>query len=171
MTKARDDLTRDLILELFRYDANTGRLFWRKSRGGVIAGSEAGYDKPDSRTVYRRVRINGSLYYTHRLIWLIETGEWPDGQIDHQDQDGLNNRISNLRSVTHQENQRNARMNSNNTSGVTGVSWCRLKEKWQAYICADNEQKHLGFFDNIENAKAARLEAEKEYGFTERHGT
>ena len=48
----------------------------------------------------------------------------------------------------------------NNTSGVKGVSWSKQKQKWEAYIKFQGKQFHLGLFDDIEEAKEAREEAE-----------
>lgn len=53
----------------------------------------------------------------------------------------------------------------NSRSGVRGVSWDSRAQKWRATIKFKGKQKYLGLFDRIEDAKAARLEAEKEiYG-------
>ena len=50
--------------------------------------------------------------------------------------------------------------NKNNTSGHNGVSLCR-DGKWIAYINFRRKQYHLGYFDRIEDAAAARKIAEK----------
>lgn len=53
----------------------------------------------------------------------------------------------------------------NSRSGVRGVSWDSRAQKWRATIKFKGKQKYLGLFDRIEDAKAARREAEKElYG-------
>lgn len=53
----------------------------------------------------------------------------------------------------------------NSRSGVRGVSWDIRAQKWRATIKFKGKQKYLGLFGRIEDAKAARREAEKElYG-------
>lgn len=49
---------------------------------------------------------------------------------------------------------------SNNTSGVTGVTWDKNRQKWVAQIRFKNKQYHLGRFDSKEEAIKVRKEAE-----------
>ena len=77
--------------------------------------------------------------------------------VDHIDNDRLNNNINNLRWVTYQENNRNRQLNANSTSGVKGVCFDKKANKWKAHITIDGIQIHLGIYDNIEDAKAARV--------------
>lgn len=59
------------------------------------------------------------------------------------------------------------KMKSTNTSGRTGVSWHKEKEKWRATITKNKKVIHLGYYDDIAEASKARQEAElKYYGFT-----
>lgn len=56
---------------------------------------------------YVHLRIGQSFVYAHRLIWEHVNGPIPAGlSIDHINGDRADNRISNLRLVTHQENIR-----------------------------------------------------------------
>lgn len=82
---------------------------------------------------------------------------------DHADRNEMNNRRCNLRPCTVQENRRNKSTQTNNTSGVSGVSWRKDREVWRAYITVeDRKQIHLGAFKNKEDAIRARLNAENE---------
>ncbi len=92
------------------------------------------------------------------------------GHIDHINGDRGDNRISNLRVVTSTENNRNKAINKNNTSGVTGVTWSKSRRKWIAQIHIGKIGKALGGFDRVEDAIAARKNAETRYGFHENHG-
>jgi hypothetical protein len=116
------------------------------------------------------VAINDRRYLAHRLAYLLFWGIWPEAGIDHIDGDGLNNRWGNLRSVSNQENQRNARQYLTNTSGVNGVYWAGDKGKWRVRIKVDGRYIHLGLFDTLEEAAAARLVANEQYNYTKRHG-
>ena len=53
-------------------------------------------------------------------------------------------------------------INRNNSTGVAGVSLFR-NGRYRAYINIGSKQIHLGFFDRLEDAKAARKEAEIKY--------
>jgi hypothetical protein len=165
--KAVVDL-RERFLELFEYDAENGKLFWKVSRGPVSAGDEAGsFDGYG----YRCVKIDGRIHKSHRIIFLLEHGFLPKF-IDHFSQNPSNNRISNLRAVTQSKNMRNKRMYKNNKSGHAGVH--RLPNgKWaaRAYSPETGKQFSLGDFTDIEDA----IKARNDYiatipGYTLRHG-
>ncbi len=82
----------------------------------------------------------------------------PDNKrnVDHIDNNRLNNHVENLRWATIKENSQNAKLSSKNTSGFKGISWYEKINKWHARIMIDGKTKHLGYFDNIEDAKIAR---------------
>jgi hypothetical protein len=112
--------TKELRL-LFTY--KDGWLFWREDAkyGSVRAGDRAGFVSQDG---YVRVGINGKSYMVHRIIWRLHN---PRGAmpfiLDHVDGDRSNNKIQNLRKVTHSENLLNLHRNAPRPLG-TG----RLKE-------------------------------------------
>lgn len=82
--------------------------------------------------------------------------------VDHINGDPLDNRRSNLRLVTHQQNIRNrGGPQANSSTGLLGVS--RKRSKWRAYINVDGKQINLGVFDTPEAASEARKEAEITY--------
>lgn len=66
--------------------------------------------------------------------------------IDHINGDKLDNRKSNLRLCTNQENIRNSKVMIKNTSGFKGVSWMKSKSKWRARIKVNMREIHLGLF-------------------------
>lgn len=95
----------------------------------------------------------------HRLIMDV-----PDGMyIDHINHNTCDNRKKNLRIVTSSQNSFNRRMQSNNTSGITGVFYAKDRNKWRAFIKIGEKQTYLGQFDNKEDAIKARKEAEEKY--------
>ncbi len=173
------ELTQEYLKECLHYSPDTGVFTWLerplehfksdsyfKSWNRKYSGKVAGSAKKQWRTSYILIRINSKTYRAHRLAWLHHQGEFPKNQIDHIDGNGLNNKINNLRDVTHGENMRNKRLQLNNTSGVKGVYWRKLKQKWQADICISGKRNHLGYFKNKEDAAAARKEAELKHGYT-----
>jgi hypothetical protein len=89
------------------------------------------------------------------------TGEFPD-VIDHKDGNRLNNKWSNLRSVTLKENAQNVRPSKNSSSGVVGVSPYN-GTKWRAWITVDYKHIHLGVYETLDLAISARKNAELSY--------
>ena len=82
-------------------------------------------------------------------------------KVDHENHDTLDNRMSNLRICSNKENLYNSRLSSANTSGHKGVSFCKLKGRWRAYINFDGKRVALGYHDSKEVAIQIRKEAAK----------
>lgn len=93
----------------------------------------------------------------HQLL----TGE---KRTDHRDGDGLNNRRTNLRRATQAQNTYNSRPKRGELKGVTHQP--RLtKRPWQARICIEGKQHHLGYYKTSEEAAAVYdREAERRFG-------
>jgi hypothetical protein len=86
-------------------------------------------------------------------------------EVDHINGDGLDNRKSNLRLATHLENGSNLPKQKNRSSRFKGVSWSKLTERWEAYICPRGRKIHLGLFeDESRAAKSYDASAERHYG-------
>ena len=83
--------------------------------------------------------------------------------VDHIDRNKLNNHISNLRYATTSQNAMNKSIQSNNTSGIVGVYFCKDRNKWRARIIKEGRQINLGFFETKEEAIEARSQAEETY--------
>lgn len=87
-----------------------------------------------------------------------------DGKIiDHKNHNTFDNRKSNLRECTQQQNSYNASLRIDNTSGIIGVSYRKDRGKWTARIHGDGRYLSLGCYDNIDEAIKARLKAELQY--------
>jgi hypothetical protein len=78
--------------------------------------------------------------------------------VDHINNDKLNNNLTNLRYASHTENGQNRLMSKNNTSGAKGIGFNKQVKKWMANIRIDGILIHLGYFDDIEDAKKARID-------------
>ena len=102
---------------------------------------------------------NKKMTKIHRLI-LDYNG---DMYIDHIDLNPLNNRKSNLRICTPQQNAMNRGLSKNNISGFTGVYWSKNDKKWVSQIRYNRKSITLGSFINKDDAIKARKEAEKKY--------
>ena len=66
---------------------------------------------------------------------------------------------------------KNKKIQKNNTSGCTGVSFHTCKGQWYARIAFKGKNYSLGYFDNIQDAINARKRAEQMTfdEFIERH--
>ena len=84
-------------------------------------------------------------------------------QADHINRNGLDNQRHNLRDATTKQNNENAGLRSDNTSGYKGVSCHKDGSKWRARIFHNGKDKHLGLFDKLEDAVAARKAGEEKY--------
>lgn len=91
-------------------------------------------------------------------------------QIDHIDHNPLNNRIENLRLVSHHENQKNLKLAKNNKTGASGVFWEKRSKRFKAVIRLDGKDRYLGSFKTIEEAAFARKCGEEHFGFHPNHG-
>jgi hypothetical protein len=155
------------LREYFYYDMESGHLFFRSS------GKQA--SRPTSigdTTNYLEINFEAELYKEHILIIKYMLGDiFPEKvEIDHVDHNRQNNRWDNLRVVCRIVNSRNLSKHKTNTSGVTGVSWHKAKNKWRAHIMVEYKQIHLGLFSDFDEAVTARKEAENKYGFHKNHG-
>ena len=83
--------------------------------------------------------------------------------IDHINSNTSDNRKGNLRTATKSQNGMNRDLQSNNTSGNTGVYWHKQISRWIAYITINGKYIYLGSFNKFEDAVKARKEAEEKY--------
>lgn len=174
------------VARILKADFETGLLFWLPRTSDLFHDTpnrtaehscriwNTRYSNTEAFTYvlangYRTGSVFARNYYAHRIVWLLYTGNWPD-QIDHVNGNRIDNRIINLRSVSHLENHKNKSIHKDNTSGVHGVHWSKNSNKWRAEIMVSNCRKHLGYFESIEDAAIARKYAEIKYGFHENHG-
>lgn len=151
--------SQDYLRKRFNYDPETGALTWRRygERGKSWNSKYAG--KPALSNVvngYLRGKLDGRAYSAHRIIWKMLHGEDPDN-IDHVNADRGDNRASNLRSVTHQENCASRKR----TVQFSGVTWSREKRRWIAKINRNKKRIGLGHFECWGAAMRARIEAEQ----------
>lgn len=152
-----------LLLQLFRYEPDTGKLFWRVRRSRREAFTGKNFQG------YLVGRIYRERFAAHRVIWKMVHGVDPS-EIDHINHDRSDNRLSNLREVKRFENCRNRSQSKANSSGVAGVMFHKAAGKWLAKIMVDYRTVHLGLFQQFDDAVAARKAAEVEYGFHASHG-
>lgn len=183
--KKRTLPSQKILLDLLSYDEPSGRLFWnsrplkyfqddahmkaerrKKIWDAKHSGKEAFTSGLDG---YLCGGIFGKIYLAHRVIWKIKTGTDPD-IIDHANGIRTYNKFSNLTSGTMIDNAQNVKRRHDNSSGIVGVYKIKSTQKWQACIGHKRKLIYLGVFNKIEDAIAARAEAEIRYNFHQNHG-
>jgi hypothetical protein len=175
-------LTQEYLKEALHYDENNGIFTWNhrplghfKSKWASIVWNKtlghksAGSAKRSRSTEYIYIRINSKAYLAHRLAWLYIHGEWPN-QIDHEDGNGLNNKLKNLRNVSNKQNAKNCRVRKNNKSGIMGVILNKKTNKWESRIKVNYKQIYLYSGSDLFEACCCRKSAEYKHGFHANHG-
>lgn len=157
---ATTSLTQEHLKSLLTYDPDTGEFRWKVNIGarakiGALAGSR-------NSEGYTHIQIDRRKYRAHRLAWLYMFGEQPP-EIDHINRIKHDNRLVNLRSVTHAENGQNQKRPVNNTSGHIGVDYHKRSQKWRARIKIDGKLRDIGYFATLAEAASARKNAESTY--------
>lgn len=173
----------EILEQLISYDPKTGLMFWKErplhffKDGRRLAttnqscwnAKNAGKEALNvvSEQGYRYGRLFNRIQYAHRIAFKLWHGVEPM-YVDHINRIKTDNRISNLRSVTNAENAMNQRTSVRNKSGFLGI--CRVANmpgKWRASV----GDSVLGYFDDLEEAVAARRAAEAAYwsGRHQRH--
>jgi hypothetical protein len=130
---------------------------WNNHDGGRVRANAA----TGMSYIYARYD-GGKTTLFHCEVIDCEEGHEVD-HIQHGTMSFVDNRISNLRSVTSSQNSMNRAIQSNNTSGIIGVVWDKAMGKWRSLIQIDKKLIHLGLYDNIDFAVAARQQAERKY--------
>lgn len=117
------------------------------------------------KTIYVNRRQSKKGILLHRVIMerILGRALLTKEQVDHINHNGLDNRRSNLRLATQNQNQHNSTAYKNNTSGYKGVTWHKQHRKWYAQIVVNNKHIYLGLFTDPKDAHAAYCEAAKKH--------
>lgn len=169
-----------LVRERVDYNPETGDFFWKncgpetfKSEHAHLvwtarfAGKRISPSTVKDYVVIKMSTQHGSFQCQgHCAAWALMTGVWPTKEIDHKSGDKTNNRFSNLREATHQENNQNKPATKASQTRIRGVYPMHKRPgHWVVQIAIGGKAKHVGVFDNIESAIAARLaEQERVFG-------
>ncbi|UJH96013.1 HNH endonuclease [Pantoea phage Nafs113] len=154
-------ITLEFARECFEYLGHSGELRWRwrprehfksdrswRMRNSKFAGIIAG-----SRDTNGHVNIclDGKMYSAHCIVWLLETGVWPEHLVDHDNGIPWDNRFINLRKASSSQNAANAKLAKNNKSGIKGVSYDVHENRWRARVCCDGVT-YRKWFDSLSEA-------------------
>lgn len=148
-------LSHENISAIINYDPQTGIFVWKERLGvhkswntkyaGKIAGNPDAYG-------YLTLPFERKAYKAHRVAWMFITGFMPssDIEVDHINGDRADNRACNLRLANNRQNAVNAKLRSDNKSGVKGVS--KRNNRWVVQIADHGVKRHLGNYDDLEIA-------------------
>jgi hypothetical protein len=141
------------VRSLLDYNPKTGVFKWKvwRSRGARV-GSVAGTIHPSG---YRVIEIDNIKYRAHRLAWLLVYGKFPKKLLDHKNRKRSDNRITNLREVTHGQNFQNIEIVGGKTGAVAHAG------KWQSQIKLNGKCLYLGRFATQEEAHQRYLEEKR----------
>ena len=147
-------LTQEYLNTLFEY--RDGALYRRISRGPQHAGTRAG---TKTKKGYIRVRVDGTFYMEHRLVFFMFHNRWPE-MTDHINGVRDDNRIENLRECTAAQNSHNAK-GKGQRDLPKGIHYHKKRQRYVAYIDTNGTRKNVGEFKDLGKATAA-LEAARE---------
>lgn len=176
--KFKDDITKEFAESIFRYDYNSGKLFWKERTPSMFLGKKKSPEHccavwnachANKEITYKNnygyivARINKRPYLVSRIAWLLNYGVNPKFEIDHINLNKEDNRISNLRLASRFQNTCNRGLQGNNKSGYKGVSFCNVKNKWRARIMVHRKEKFIGYFSDVKLAHEAYKKAAIQY--------
>ncbi len=153
-----------IVRDLVRYDPDKGCFYYLPNKLATSTWNKrAKNNEKVHETVFKSsylmigIRLNGNqhLISSHRLAFALFHGKWPEKTVDHKDGNGFNNKISNLREATSQQQSANRRSSKGSTSKFKGVSWNTALGKWTAAIKVNGIHIFLGVHEDELNAAKA----------------
>lgn len=141
-------ITQAELKEKVDYNPDTG-LFVRKDKKNTVWAL--------TNTGYLRITLKNKEYLQHRLAWLYVYGSFPKDEIDHINGIRSDNRICNLRDVSHRENLQNQTYHRNGK--LAGCRYVSKIQKWRSRIVVNGKRYEVGVFKTEEEASKAYLEA------------
>ncbi len=155
------------IIDLIDYNPETGRLYWGRC---FMAGKHTRIKgqpvtmRSDSDG-YLTFRALGKVYKASYVIWEKYHGtKVPDGMIiDHIDGMKWNNKIDNLRIATLSQNQQNAFIRVDNTTGVKCVSYDKKINRYKVRIWANGVRHYLGVYKTLSEAESVAIAFRNEH--------
>ena len=102
------------------------------------------------------IGINNHEYFAHRLAWLWQYGHFPDGAIDHINQNPLDNRLCNLRIADKSLNGHNSKISKRNKTGYKGIIYYPARSAWAVEVMI-NRQRIRKQFKDLQQAIEFRL--------------
>jgi len=160
MKEREASLEHNRLLELIYYDPDTGIFTNKINRGNCSpAGKILGTKNASGHLI---LQIDKIMYMAHRLAWFYCFKEWPENIIDHIDQNPSNNALDNLREADKRTNSYNSGKRATNTSGIKGAYFDKRRNKFYSSMTINGIHKFLGYYDTVEEAGQAYINAAKQ---------
>ena len=134
-------------------DCKTKPSYWFK-RKATLHTDNKGYKSYHFPINYNHYLLSRVVYKAHNNDWDI-TDTKKTNEIDHININPIDNRIENLRILTHHQNSFNRR--------AKGYCWNKRIQKWIARIRVNDKEVWAQSFTEEEDAKNAYLEAKSLY--------
>lgn len=135
------------VRSLLSYNPETGVFLRNKPFGRYKAGLPAGHLMFNG---YRVIRIGEFKFLAGRLAWLYVHGEWPPHEIDHINRNQDDNRISNLRAATREENSWNSNKFGRNSTGEEFIH--KSRNGYRVRLIRNQETIFDKRFKSLDNA-------------------
>lgn len=163
--KLEKELIGEILIQDLRYDAETGLLFWTVPKKGRDLTKAAGSNDGQGYVQICSTDDTGKRwnFLAHIIAWRLYYGYWPAQQIDHCNRCRNDNRISNLRLVTHQENHMNQGVAKSNKLGYQNISMNR--NSYLVQVMLHGKFITQKYFRSLHEAIAHRDAIRAEYNF------
>lgn len=173
------------LRECFRYEPETGELFWQKTRprehfrrdlewkrfNSTYGGGKVGIsifrdkEKTNPSGIVLPITYAGlkTTFYAHRIVFALMDVDVPEGMyIDHANGCPLDNRWSNLRLATPSQNSCNKKKNTKGRGCDLPKGVSRQKGCYRASVMKNGVSVVVGIFPTPESAHLAYCEAARE---------
>ena len=167
------------INENFRYEPDTGLIYWKKPK--QKSGTKRKLDKPVgcySSNGYLKIPMNFNKHEwrirAHRVAWYLYYGKVPSSILDHIDHNKTNNKINNLRETNSSTNARHssiqkAKLKKRAEGNCIGVTkhrkYSNAKKPYQVRLVIDGKKVNFGSYATmVEAAKARDMYAIEKFG-------
>ena len=154
--KPREKEIDHLVEKYYRYDHETGLLYNKYKRNNRIDTTKF-VGCINKKNNYLFVGVNGKVYSVHRIAWRLYYGIWPKHTIDHINGIRHDNRITNLRDVSHRVNLQN--QVKHRTGHLLGTTLHKYNNKYRAKFLYKNKLFNLGYFETEIEAHQQYLKA------------
>ena len=127
---------------------------WVKKKITLTTDGKTGYEKYIFNVNSKRYTVSRVIYKAHNPDWDL-TDNGVNNKIDHINRNSLDNRIENLRVLTHQQNQFN--------TAAKGYTWIKTHNNWRVEIMLNGKKINVGCFKEEADARQAYLTAKEKY--------
>lgn len=131
-----------------------GVVYWRNCQRSHLNGRVAG--TIDGKG-YRWVKHDGIWISHHSIVFAVNSGRWPEKDLDHINRDRRDNRFENLREATGIENKVNSKVSIRNKTGASGVWLNKKTGRYRAKATLNYKEYYLGEFNTLGEAFEVRL--------------